>query len=284
MAFSNRGLFALVFLLYPAAAVAQHGMVHYTYQDQTTYEVPEAFQGMEGMEELYEQMSAMRRTSMRHVLRFDEGASIMHQDEAHVDSLQSSSERTAADVVELVKGMSMSQLMALAQGGGRGALAMPEANLSQQPITSAYRDFAAGTYLLERPLLTRKFLVSGTVEIPAWRLYEDERQLLGYRLLKATTTVDTLAIEAWYTPEIPVSTGPILYSGLPGLILVTSLEGESGVYRGTYFATHIDLEVAPTVHRPDEGREVTAEEFETIAADKAKEFRDMMKRVGNYFP
>ncbi|WP_338377791.1 GLPGLI family protein [uncultured Flavobacterium sp.] len=60
-----------------------------------------------------------------------------------------------------------------------------------------------------------------------WKLTNEEKQINGYKCLKATYTYIQKwkgrefpwKVEAWYCPEIPVSLGPIRYSGLPGLIL-----------------------------------------------------------------
>ena len=60
-----------------------------------------------------------------------------------------------------------------------------------------------------------------------WKLTNEEKQINGYKCLKATYTYIQKwkgrefpwKVEAWYCPEIPVSLGPTRYSGLPGLIL-----------------------------------------------------------------
>lgn len=56
-----------------------------------------------------------------------------------------------------------------------------------------------------------------------WEVYEETKLIGKYKAIKATATrkmgnfVDT--IEAWFTPELPYSFGPIGYNGLSGLIL-----------------------------------------------------------------
>jgi GLPGLI family protein len=86
---------------------------------------------------------------------------------------------------------------------------------------------------------------------------------------KATAMQDSTVIEAWFTPEIPVSTGPGLYGGLPGLILVVSVDGG----HETFSATEVSLgdleEGAMTA--PEDGQQVTREEYEAIVAEKLEE-------------
>jgi len=57
-----------------------------------------------------------------------------------------------------------------------------------------------------------------------WEITEDYKNILGYECQKATTTFTarngkTTEIVAWFTTEIPISSGPYRYAGLPGLIL-----------------------------------------------------------------
>ncbi|AZQ64521.1 GLPGLI family protein [Flammeovirga pectinis] len=42
----------------------------------------------------------------------------------------------------------------------------------------------------------------------------------GYNCFLATTIYGNYEIEAWFTPEVPVSDGPYLFGGLPGLIVL----------------------------------------------------------------
>ncbi len=59
-------------------------------------------------------------------------------------------------------------------------------------------------------------------EIPPtidWTLSEETKDILGYTCTKATGGFRGRTYEAWFTEEIPVSTGPWKLRGLPGTIL-----------------------------------------------------------------
>lgn len=61
--------------------------------------------------------------------------------------------------------------------------------------------------------------------------YTDEREILGYKVKKATAKglEDGTEITAWFTPEIKISQGPYLYWGLPGLILQIDIDVYSDI-------------------------------------------------------
>ncbi|MCY4110152.1 MAG: GLPGLI family protein, partial [Chloroflexi bacterium] len=97
----------------------------------------------------------------------------------------------------------------------------------------------------------------------------------GYMVIKATAEHDSTAIEAWFTPQIPVPGGPGPYGGLPGMILVVSVD--DGHIK--YFATEIalgDLEEG-LIQRPDKGDEMSQKEYDEMVAEKTEEMR---KRFG----
>jgi len=82
---------------------------------------------------------------------------------------------------------------------------------------------------------------------------------------------DTKEITAWYTPDIPVSTGPANYWGLPGLIL--------GVSDGTTTLLCSKIVMNPKekaeIKKPTKGKKVTQAEYTDIVAKKAEEMRQM---------
>lgn len=58
-------------------------------------------------------------------------------------------------------------------------------------------------------------------ESPFWELSDSTRKILGYTCHKAEAAFRGRTWTAWYTTEIPVSSGPWKLYGLPGLILDT---------------------------------------------------------------
>ena len=80
-------------------------------------------------------------------------------------------------------------------------------------------------------------------------------------------------IEAWFTMEIPVQAGPGPFGGLPGMILIASIDEGHTVYT----ATDIDLTKLgeEAIRAPEEGSEVTREDYERIVAEKLEEVRKL---------
>lgn len=52
-----------------------------------------------------------------------------------------------------------------------------------------------------------------------WQIKEDKKLLGSYSVQKAVLNYKGRVWEAWFTNEIPISDGPYIFSGLPGLIL-----------------------------------------------------------------
>ncbi len=77
-------------------------------------------------------------------------------------------------------------------------------------------------------------------------------------------------IVAWYSPQIPVSQGPLEYWGLPGLIL------EVSVGNTTMLCSKVILnpKEKAKLEAPDKGEVVTKKEYQTIIMEKMREFRD----------
>lgn len=140
----------------------------------------------------------------------------------------------------------------------------------QRPDNKYYRNMAEGTTIEYREFFGRNFLITDKSKTPAWKITAEQKKLLGYVCQKATLQVDSATnIVAWFTPQIPVSTGPSIHAGLPGLILDFSLnDGQR-----TMVASNIELKALPkdALVKPSKGKEVTAEEFKKIEEEKMKE-------------
>lgn len=108
-----------------------------------------------------------------------------------------------------------------------------------------------------------KLLVVDSTKQLNWKLTKDYKKIGDYTCFKAQLLngsevlayKDGMAIEAWYTPQIPVPFGPLQFEGLPGLIL------EVNVGNNTYFASEIKFDVDHKIEQPTEGKEVQRKTF-----------------------
>ncbi|MEJ2204722.1 MAG: GLPGLI family protein [Gemmatimonadota bacterium] len=82
---------------------------------------------------------------------------------------------------------------------------------------------------------------------------------------------DSSTIEAWFTPQIPVPGGPAMYGGLPGMILVVSVDEGQEQYNAT--AVSLTAVAEGVIVRPTEGDVVSRERYEEIVAEKLEELR-----------
>ena len=147
--------------------------------------------------------------------------------------------------------------------------------LASDPATlvQTYVDFEDGSVTETREFMERTFLVEEKRPAYEWRIADEQRELLGYVVHKATTVHDGAPVEAWFAPQIPVPAGPETFGGLPGLILMVSIDDGDTVY----LATGVDLtgldegEIRP----PEDGDRVSRDEWERVVADKLKELISM---------
>jgi GLPGLI family protein len=86
-----------------------------------------------------------------------------------------------------------------------------------------------------------------------------------------------MRITAWYTPQIPVSTGPDTYYGLPGLIL------EINAGRTTMLCTEVTISSKEVleIEAPSKGKEVSREEYNEIVKVKTEELKERFQSRGN---
>ncbi len=138
-------------------------------------------------------------------------------------------------------------------------------------VKQVYYDFTRNQKLEQVEYLTRIFLVQSEIEAVAWKLGNEKKKVLEYTCMSASVTLDDQEIVAWFTPEIPVSLGPSVYGGLPGLILAVERNGETA-----YVATSVSLTPPSeeSMVKPNKGSKVTQEEFKSIQEEKGKERKE----------
>lgn len=182
---------------------------------------------------------------------------------------------------------------ATASGGGMRIV------MGGSSTSLTYKNTAENLYLREQEVFSKPFLVKDELEPREWEMTSETKQIGNYTAYKAIFTdirerrvisfvsgdgqkddgeseiqTDTIKVEAWYTPDIPVSQGPEEYWGLPGLIMEVN-DGTT-----TYICTKVVLnpEEGVNIKRPNKGKRVTREELRAEIEAKSEE---MMKKYSN---
>jgi len=108
-----------------------------------------------------------------------------------------------------------------------------------------------------------------------WKIQKESKKIGEYDCFKAITEIIVNSkgrkqlIAAWFTPEIPVSLGPLGYNGLPGLIL------ELEVYKKIYYAKKITLNPKEEIkiEKPTKGIMVTEKEYQEAISSTMQKFK-----------
>lgn len=157
-----------------------------------------------------------------------------------------------------------------------------------------YKDVNNKTYRNKTEISGKTFLIEDKLQTADWEMTAETKKIGKYTCYKATrsreeervsfTMTDgdkeetkkkvTVTTEVWYTPEIPVSNGPGMFWGLPGLILE--------VHEGKLTIVCSELVLNPsdkvTIKKPKKGKKVSQEKFDKIMREKTEE---MMERFKN---
>ena len=241
-------LLVFLLILFPKAAFTQSGAILFDRAVQYDFELPER------MGEMRDQIPNANFSLM--ILLFNESGSLM--------TPAPPEEQEEADEPQPGRGM---RAMGMTQRLRMGSLSRSD----QEELLEVYVKNENGTVAETREFMSRTFLISGSRPVYEWKLSGEQSVFLGYSVHKATAVRDSSVIEAWFTPEIPVSAGPGLFGGLPGMILSVSVDSGHTVYS----ATEVNLTSVEegVIKAPDDGEEVSREEYEEIVAEKLEELR-----------
>lgn len=160
-----------------------------------------------------------------------------------------------------------------------------------------HKQFASNTFTNRVELFGKFFLIKDTLPDRKWVLTGESKTIGKYTAYKATITREvpqevfqfgrqsnreandppkmrTVNITAWFTPQIPVSTGPEKHGGLPGLILEVSSD------RTTMLCTKVVINPKEKIKikEPKKGTVVGLAEYEKIRTEKITEMREMYGR------
>jgi GLPGLI family protein len=169
-----------------------------------------------------------------------------------------------------------------------------------------YKNVKENALVQSQEFYGKKFLVKDSLQRIDWKMGKESKQIGQYLCFKAIAYVPTnelswydfswgdlrtpsaeqksdstnveivdpeiamTAVEAWYTPQIPVSHGPGEYWGLPGLILEVSAGNT------TMLCAKIVLNPKETIkiEAPDKGKEITKNDYQSTVQTKMLEMRN----------
>ncbi len=91
---------------------------------------------------------------------------------------------------------------------------------------------------IQRDIFEQTYLLQDSLRNFQWRMTDEKREIAGFDCRKAVTRIcDSVYVVAFYTDQIPVSSGPESFGNLPGMILGLAVPRLSI----TWFATRVEL-------------------------------------------
>lgn len=173
----------------------------------------------------------------------------------------------------------------------------------------SYKNVKTNSQIQEQEFYGKQFLVVDELLPIEWTMGKESKQIGNYMCFKATASIPTdqlnwytfswnemqqkqrrqkeidslramgqepeievamTQVEAWYSPQIPVSHGPLEYWGLPGLILEVSAGNTTMLCSKIVMNPEEKIEIKA----PKKGKEITKQAYKETITSKMEEFRN----------
>ncbi|MEM7368520.1 MAG: GLPGLI family protein [Bacteroidota bacterium] len=146
------------------------------------------------------------------------------------------------------------------------------------PDNQIYKNLTTKQTVQLEEFFGKKFLIAGELRTYEWKMTGEQKPIMDMLCLQAISADTSKKIEAWFTPQIPIGTGPDLLVGLPGIVLEMTLD--DGQRKLT--ATNIEFKefAEGEIAAPTKGKSVTQEEYKEIVDEKMKEMEEEMGGKG----
>lgn len=100
----------------------------------------------------------------------------------------------------------------------------------------SYHNLTTREYRKLNDVMGEKSLIQGKMDTITWKITDEYREIAGYKCRRANgLTKDSIYLIAFYSPEIPISSGPESVNGVPGMILGLVIPD----LHSSYFATEV---------------------------------------------
>ncbi len=138
-------------------------------------------------------------------------------------------------------------------------------------------DFHTSTVKANKAVFDQKFFVQDSIRVMDWKEKDEIRTIANFKCHKAVGRIcDTVYVVAFYTEDIPVSGGPEMFGGLPGMIMELAIPR----LHTTWTATNVELippkETDFTI--TEKGKKVTEKELGDSMLESFKKWGAMGSR------
>lgn len=160
-----------------------------------------------------------------------------------------------------------------------------------------YKNMKENRFSSQNEVFGKVFLVQDKLEKLDWQLEKEVKSIGNYTCHKATLKrnieivesgisingdknlddesnyepeMKEITITAWYSPQIPINSGPARYYGLPGLILEVNNGEETMVCSKIVINPNKKIDIK----EPSKGKEVSQNDFDTIVDKKMEQERE----------
>lgn len=190
-------------------------------------------------------------------MQFDENGSLLAPIEEDEDKNSSRGQRGNIGGGRGNRGGAMGAISV--QGGG-GAVVMRGGGASRRNSAKVlYQNLKSNTAEVQIEL-DDKYILKDSLSKVTWRFTDEYRNIAGFECRRVNgATPDSLYLVAFYTDQIPVSGGPALSHGLPGMILGLAIPEMHIQYWATNVAYHNEL--VPTDWKDKKSKPMTLDEF-----------------------
>lgn len=151
-----------------------------------------------------------------------------------------------------------------------------EMNIAMPKREEYYKKTDKGEMLKLANLEDEQFIIKDVLPKMDWKIESETQKIGEYNCQKATAIYKNIELIVWFCLDIPINDGPIMLTGLPGLIIKATIGNML-----TYSATKISIEKEnTTIPTFSKGKLIMAEDFDKLKAKVAEETLVRQKEAG----
>ncbi|WP_161499288.1 GLPGLI family protein [Flavipsychrobacter stenotrophus] len=132
-----------------------------------------------------------------------------------------------------------------------------------------YTDLTGKHVKSMKTVYEQKFLVQDTLRTLKWKEKDEIRMIAGYKCHKAVSIIcDSVYVVAFYAEDLPVTGGPEMFCGLPGMILELAVPR----LHTTWVATKVEQKTLADADFviPEKGKKVTQDAMQETIKESFK--------------